>query len=245
MNVIVTDWNWGGELTLRSRTDYIVLHHAAARSCTAEQVDKWHKDNGWIGIGYHYFVRKNGTVYRGRSENTVGAHVSGLNHCSIGICAEGDYDRETAMPSAQMAAIAELIRELRTRHPRAKVVGHREVGSSDCPGRYYPLNALKNEKINETEKEGLTMTQYEALKNEIEELTETMRVLAEELYDHKHPMIYNYIDENMPAWAREAVSWAVNQGIIRGDEHGLNLDDKDLRYIVMMYRIKQGGNDKC
>lgn len=88
-------------------------------------------------------------------------------------------------------------------------------------------------------KEDLTMAQYEELKNEISQLTETVKVLATELHDLKHPMIYNYIDKNMPEWAREAVSWAVENGILNGDENGLNLDDKDLRYITMMYRMRK------
>lgn len=88
-------------------------------------------------------------------------------------------------------------------------------------------------------KEDLTMAQYEELKNEISQLTETVKVLATELSNLKHPMIYNYIDNNMPEWAREAVSWAVENGILNGDENGLNLDDKDLRYITMMYRMRK------
>ena len=55
----------------------------------------------------------------------------------------------------------------------------------------------------------------------------------------KHPMIYNYIDNNMPEWARNAVAWAVKNGILKGDENGLNLDDKDLRYITMMYQMRK------
>ena len=88
-------------------------------------------------------------------------------------------------------------------------------------------------------KEDLTMAQYEELKNEISQLTETVKILATELHDLKHPMIYNYIDNNMPEWARSAVSWAVKNGILNGDENGLNLDDKDLRYITMMYRMRK------
>ena len=88
-------------------------------------------------------------------------------------------------------------------------------------------------------KEDLTMAQYEELKNEISQLTETVKVLATELHDLNHPMIYNYIDNNMPEWARSAVSWAVENGILNGDENGLNLDDKDLRFITMMYRMRK------
>ena len=49
-------------------------------------------------------------------------------------------------------------------------------------------------------------------------------------------MIYNYIDDNMPEWAREAVQWAVNSKVIQGNWDGLNLTDGDLRYITWLYR---------
>ena len=87
-------------------------------------------------------------------------------------------------------------------------------------------------------KEDLTMSQYEELKNEISQLTETVKILATELNNVTNPMIYNYIDDNMPEWAREAVKWAVDNGILKGDESGLNLDDKDLRYITMLWRMR-------
>lgn len=109
-----------------------------------------------------------------------------------------------------------------------KKVGAARIAAAICEG-------ITGEKI--TDEEELTMSQYEELKNEIEQLTETVKILATGLNDMKNPMIYNYIDDNMPEWAREAVQWAVDSGIIRGTENGLELDDKDLRYIVMLKRI--------
>ena len=81
------------------------------------------------------------------------------------------------------------------------------------------------------------MEQYEELKQEIRDLTEMVKILAAELHDLKRPMIYNYVDENMPVWARDAVKWAMDSGILKGDGDGLNLDDKDLRTITMMWRL--------
>lgn len=78
MNIIETAWNWSGGLSNRSKTDYIVLHHAAAVTCSAADVDRWHKQNGWSGIGYHHFVRKDGDVYRGRPEWSMGAARFGI-----------------------------------------------------------------------------------------------------------------------------------------------------------------------
>ncbi len=52
----------------------------------------------------------------------------------------------------------------------------------------------------------------------------------------EQPMIYNYIDENMPAWARESVQWAVDNGIIQGDGNGLALTDDKLWFLVVLKR---------
>ena len=75
MQIIETTYKWAGTLARRSATRRIILHHAAAVTCTPQQVHQWHLANGWSGIGYHFFVRKDGSVYRGRPEDTVGAHA--------------------------------------------------------------------------------------------------------------------------------------------------------------------------
>lgn len=144
VKIIETNWNWASALSDRPRTDYIVLHHAEATVCSAIDVDSWHKSNGWSGIGYHFFVRKNGDIYRGRPLNKMGAHVSGMNSRSIGICAEGSYMKEV-MPQTQKKAICELLVYLKDNfYPMAVIVGHKEIGSSDCPGANYPLEEIRN-----------------------------------------------------------------------------------------------------
>ena len=94
MQIIETTYKWAGTLARRSATRRIILHHAAAVTCTPQQVHQWHLANGWSGIGYHFFVRKDGSVYRGRPEDTVGAHAGNNNYDSIGVCFEGSFDRE-------------------------------------------------------------------------------------------------------------------------------------------------------
>ena len=218
MDIIETKWNWRGNLSRRSSTKYIALHHAAAVECSAAQVDEWHKGNGWSGIGYHFLVRKNGTIYRGRPLDTIGAHVQGMNSSSIGICAEGDYDRERVMPESQKKAIKALLRYLKEIYPEAQIVGHREIGASDCPGKYYPFDELKNYE------EDIDMERLEELEKRVAEL-------------EKERMVYNYIDENMPQWAREGVQWCLDNGIVQGTGDGLGLDDKDLKYCTILMRM--------
>ena len=85
----------------------------------------------------------------------------------------------------------------------------------------------------ETNKEDLSMTQYEELKNEISSLTETVKLLATELKDATEKMIYNYIDDNMPEWARPTVQKLVDKGYLLGDGNGLNLTEETLRILVV------------
>lgn len=231
MNIIQTDWKWNGTLSNRKSTDYIALHHAAAITCSAQDIDNWHKNNGWSGIGYHYFVRKDGSIYRGRPEWALGAHVSGMNNCSLGICAEGNYDTEKTMPTAQKAAILTLIKDVLSRYPKAKVVGHRDIGSSDCPGKYYPLDYFKN--YNYTESEDLTMTQYEELNNAISGLKSDISKTADRVAKLEAPMIYNYIDDNMPDWAKPTIDKLVNKGILKGTDDGLGLTEDVMRILVI------------
>lgn len=142
MNIIETNFNWNGSLNYSNKPKKIVLHHAEASNCTVQDIHRWHLNNGWSGIGYHFFVRKDGTIYRGRPENAIGAHVSGANTNTLGICAEGSYMTET-MPIAQLNAIKELIRYLDGKYGELPIYGHREVGSSNCPGVNYPLDEIK------------------------------------------------------------------------------------------------------
>lgn len=163
--------------------------------------------------------------------------ITNRNSVGIEFCINVDSDRDKTLErTAQL--VRELMQELNI--PIDRVVRHYDASRKNCPQSMSGNGWAQWYKFKEKLKgEDLTMAQYEELKNEISQLTETVKVLATELSNLKHPMIYNYIDNNMPEWAREAVSWAVENGILNGDENGLNLDDKDLRFITMMYRMRK------
>ena len=163
--------------------------------------------------------------------------ITNRNSVGIEFCINVDSDRDKTLErTAQL--VRELMQELNI--PIDRVVRHYDASRKNCPQSMSGNGWAQWYKFKEKLKgDDLTMAQYEELKNEISQLTETVKVLATELHDLKHPMIYNYIDNNMPEWAREAVSWAVENGILNGDENGLNLDDKDLRYVTMMYRMRK------
>jgi N-acetyl-anhydromuramyl-L-alanine amidase AmpD len=119
-------------MDIRKTTERIILHHADASNCTVEDIDRWHKAKGWCKIGYHFFVDKEGNIYRGREENAVGSHAYGSNYNSIGICAEGRYEEEE-MPQAQKEAIKELVVYLKQKYNITKVQKHNDVGATKCP----------------------------------------------------------------------------------------------------------------
>ena len=73
----------------------IILHctaTAAGRHFTVADIDRWHRQRGFKGIGYHYVVYLDGSVHAGRREEEAGAHCLGHNARSIGVCYVGGLD---------------------------------------------------------------------------------------------------------------------------------------------------------
>ena len=141
MKIIEPTYKWNGTLTKRQSTTRIILHHAAAKTCTAQQIHSWHLANGWVGIGYHFFVRKDGSIYRGRPEDVLGAHAGSNNYDSIGVCFEGNFMSEQ-MPAVQRQAGAELVAYLKQKYGISKVQKHSDVNATGCPGAYFPFDAI-------------------------------------------------------------------------------------------------------
>lgn len=148
MKINEVDYQWKGTLIKRNKTEMIVLHHAAAKSCTVQDVHCWHLSRGWSGIGYNYFVKKDGQIYRGRPEDVVGAHATNYNSKSIGICFEGDFMVDT-MPKAQLEAGKELVAYLKDKYKITNVKGHRDLMSTSCPGSRFPFDEIANAKQTE------------------------------------------------------------------------------------------------
>lgn len=128
-------------LTRRSVTDGIVLHNTGAETDTdtdAESIHDYHLSIGWVGIGYHYVIRKDGTIEKGRPEWAVGSHCYGENNHTIGIHLSGNFN--IAEPTAaQVESCALLIAHLCKKYDfppdREHVFGHRELNDdTDCPG---------------------------------------------------------------------------------------------------------------
>lgn len=119
----------------------IILHCAATpegKDYTVAQIDQWHRARGFAGIGYHYVIDRYGKVHPGRSVERAGAHCTGQNANSIGICyiggvaADGKTPKDTRTP-AQRNAMKDLVMQLLRQYPRATVHGHNEFAAKACP----------------------------------------------------------------------------------------------------------------
>lgn len=119
----------------------IIIHCSAVRTyqtSSAEQIDQWHRSRGWKCIGYHYVVRRDGTIETGRPESMIGAHCLHHNRYSLGIYYEGGLNAkgehsDTRTP-AQKRALKTLLKELKTRYPDASITSHRTFNpQKDCP----------------------------------------------------------------------------------------------------------------
>ena len=119
----------------------IILHCSATpegRHFTVEDIDRWHRDRGWNGIGYHYVIYLDGSVHKGRPISKQGAHVSKHNKNTVGICYIGGLDKnkrakDTRTP-AQKKAMHKLCKDLVKKYPSIKKIsGHNQYANKACP----------------------------------------------------------------------------------------------------------------
>ena len=125
--------------TNRRNIKEIIVHCTATpegRDYTVQQIRDVHvKQNGWSDIGYHYLIYRDGTIHKGREESVIGAHCSGHNANSIGVCYVGGgttIPKDTRTP-AQKAALVTILKELKRKYPQARIYGHRDFANKACP----------------------------------------------------------------------------------------------------------------
>lgn len=118
----------------------IILHCSATKEgqdFRAKDIDAWHKQRGFKGIGYHYVIDLDGAVEMGRPEDEIGAHCLNHNAHSIGICYIGGLDANAkpkdTRTDAQREALIKLVKELKAKYPGATVHGHNEFSNKACP----------------------------------------------------------------------------------------------------------------
>lgn len=122
--------------------EYLAVHCAATKPSQdigVKDIDRWHRNQGYLKVGYHFVIRRNGQLEQGRPLSERGAHVEGFNHCSVGICLVGGVD-EAGKPAnnftpEQLTTLHALLTQLTKAYPQAEVVGHRDFPNvkKACP----------------------------------------------------------------------------------------------------------------
>ena len=118
------------------KINLIVVHCSASDVKAHDNIEtlrKWHvKERGWDDVGYHYVITKDGSIMKGRKDETVGAHVKGHNSNSLGICLTGNHE----FSEAQFLSLELLTTGLLKKHGLEKkdIIAHHDLEKGKtCP----------------------------------------------------------------------------------------------------------------
>ena len=143
----------------RQTTDLIFVHCSCTKPSQdfdIKDIDRWHRERGFLKVGYHFVIKRDGTKQIGRGLMEAGAHVKSYNHRAIGCCLIGGSTEidlkitEDNFTPEQYVTLYNLIVDLKEQFPEAKVLGHNEVSSKDCPSFNVQEWLLKKELIKPT-----------------------------------------------------------------------------------------------
>lgn len=125
---------------------YLVIHCSATpahMNIGVEEINRWHVERGFNQVGYHFIIRRDGVVQRGRPEAVIGAHTLGYNVNSLGICMVGGTDKkgrpENNFTSQQWIALYNLCTKLTNKYTINAIRGHNEVDTKACPSFSVPV----------------------------------------------------------------------------------------------------------
>lgn len=131
----------------RKETNLLVVHCAATKATMdigRKEIQMWHVQQGWLAIGYHFVIRRDGTIEEGRPHDVIGSHVKGRNHDSLGICLAGGIDAngkpEDNFTAEQKTSLDALLWRMTSgvdfegAYKDLPVCGHRDLDSGKaCP----------------------------------------------------------------------------------------------------------------
>lgn len=180
----------------RKSTSLLILHHAAGDG-SVEAIHKGHLARNWYGIGYHYYVRKDGSIWRGRPEDSVGTHTVGRNNISIAVCFEGNFENDI-MSDAQMESGRQLIADILGRYEGIKVTTHRDHDATACPGNNFPRELIEMKVTDDCDAFVARLTDEQAY------------AVLEKAQRHASAL-------TVPDWAQEEYAAAVAAGITDGE----------------------------
>ena len=129
-------------LSVNKRTIKELIVHCSAtpegKDYSVDTIRQWHLQRGFSDIGYHYVIYRDGSIHIGRDESIIGAHCTGHNTNSIGVCyiggcvSNGKTPKDTRT-TQQKQSLVKLLKELKTKYPQASIHGHRDFSSKACP----------------------------------------------------------------------------------------------------------------
>ena len=134
-----------GEKKVYIQPNKIIIHCSATPKgvdYNAADIDRWHKQRGFRKIGYHYVIKLDGTIEKGRQDNEMGAHCLGQNMNSLGICYIGGLSEDKQIPEdtrteEQKTAIKGLVNSLIRKYEDQGIIltvhGHNEFANKACP----------------------------------------------------------------------------------------------------------------
>ena len=129
-------------LSVNKRTIKELIVHCSAtpegKDYNVDTIRQWHLQRGFSDIGYHYVIYRDGSIHTGRDESIIGAHCTGHNANSIGVCYIGGCASDGKTPkdtrtAQQKQSLVKLLKELKTKYPQASIHGHRDFSSKACP----------------------------------------------------------------------------------------------------------------
>ncbi|SFU29121.1 N-acetylmuramoyl-L-alanine amidase [Clostridium sp. DSM 8431] len=141
------DYKLGNDIEVGNKPKTLIIHHTAANGLTPDNINEDHKSKGYGGIGYHFYIRKDGSIYRGRPEDYIGAHTIGRNYDSIGICVEGNFE-DDVLPTEEERSLILLSADMVIKYNISDIIGHRDAYQTLCPGENISIEDIK-EKVKE------------------------------------------------------------------------------------------------
>ena len=119
----------------------LIVHCSATpegKDYSVDTIRQWHLQRGFSDIGYHYVVYRDGSIHVGRDESIIGAHCTGHNTNSIGVCYIGGCASDGKTPkdtrtTEQKQSLVKLLKELKTKYPQASIHSHKDFANKACP----------------------------------------------------------------------------------------------------------------
>lgn len=119
----------------------LIVHCSATpegKDYSVDTIRQWHLQRGFSDIGYHYVIYRDGSIHIGRDESIIGAHCTGHNTNSIGVCYIGGVATDGKTPkdtrtAEQKQSLVKLLKELKIKYPQASIYGHRDFTNKACP----------------------------------------------------------------------------------------------------------------